>query len=250
MISGPWEIQAPTPDDDHGNTPATATPVRVPSTTAGNLETIGDNDYFRFDLPSNGHLRVYTTGNTNTYGSFYRGNDFREGRSDRGTGNNFRIDRGPIGPGMYYIEVSSAGTYPGGISGTGAYRLHVEFSESTTPPEPPTQTGPPPPVVDVRGEYNPGLRIGYLLLGIYGARISEGVTRIRGRYRPAGRSWWVTTIWTDLWCGDLRCRNYGLEIAEEVDPGTYEVQFQAGFAPPSTSVSTWSESVLVAVPSS
>ena len=137
---------------------------------------------------------------------------------------------------------------------TGTFRTNCdEFgvgpytSSGTWELQPPTQTGPPPPVVDVWGEYNPGLRIGNLLLGISGARISEGVTRIRVRYRPAGRSWWDTTIWIDLWCGDLRCPN--LDSAEEVDPGTYEVQFQAGFAPPSTSVSTWSESVLVAVPS-
>ena len=129
--SAPTPPEPPTPTgDDHGNTRATATLVRVPSTTAGNLETGDDIDFFRFDLPSWGRLGVYTTGNTNTYGTFHQLNGWRSGTSDHGTGNNFRIDRRSTGPGMYYIEVSSAD--PGGISGTGAYRLHVEFSESTT----------------------------------------------------------------------------------------------------------------------
>ena len=34
--------------DDHGNTPATATPISVPSTTSGNLEVDEDFDYFKF----------------------------------------------------------------------------------------------------------------------------------------------------------------------------------------------------------
>lgn len=39
----------PPPSDDHGNTPSTATLISVPSTTAGNLEVVGDNDYFKFN---------------------------------------------------------------------------------------------------------------------------------------------------------------------------------------------------------
>jgi hypothetical protein len=38
--------------DDHGNTPSTATPIDTPSTTDGNLEVAGDNDYFRFTAVS------------------------------------------------------------------------------------------------------------------------------------------------------------------------------------------------------
>jgi hypothetical protein len=54
--------------DDHGNSLATATPVTPGSATTGAIETAGDNDYFRVDVPQAGRLMVYTTGSTDTYG--------------------------------------------------------------------------------------------------------------------------------------------------------------------------------------
>ena len=121
--------EPPTPTgDDHGNSRSTATAVRAPSTTAGNLETGGDIDYFRFDLPSSGQLRVYSTGNTDTYGTLYRGSSRIATNDDGGTRTNFGIVRGQAESGTYYIEVR--GFSP---STTGAYRLHVELSGGTTP---------------------------------------------------------------------------------------------------------------------
>ena len=89
----PEEPEEPEPDDgdDHGNTRATATRVTAPSTTAGNLEAALDRDYFRFELPSSGRLRVYSTGGTDTVGTLYRGSS-RITSNDDGGGCRSRID--------------------------------------------------------------------------------------------------------------------------------------------------------------
>lgn len=46
--------------DDHGDTPATATPVVIGVTTSGSIEVAGDNDFFSFTAPANSYLRIET----------------------------------------------------------------------------------------------------------------------------------------------------------------------------------------------
>ena len=120
MTTGPVEGV-----DDHGNTEETATPVRVPSTTSGELETAGDADYFSFELESSGTLTVYTTGTTDTVGVLTGSNGLRETNDDSGSGSNFRIVVEDASPGRYYVEVSGYATR------TGRYEVHVTLEEGS-----------------------------------------------------------------------------------------------------------------------
>ena len=59
--------------EDHGDECATATPVNVeePSSYDSLISEItpaGDWDYFKLVVPTTGILKVYTTGNTDTFG--------------------------------------------------------------------------------------------------------------------------------------------------------------------------------------
>lgn len=46
--------------DDHGNTPATATPIVMGVTTSGIIEVAGDIDFFAFTAPAQSYLRIET----------------------------------------------------------------------------------------------------------------------------------------------------------------------------------------------
>ena len=113
--------------DDHGDTLPTATVVGVPSTTAGRIEDDDDLDVFRFDLARAGRLTVQTTGGTDTLGGLGRVGDPASFASDddSGAGLNFRITQ----------EAAQAGSWSVAVGGftTGAYTLHVEFSEAPPP---------------------------------------------------------------------------------------------------------------------
>lgn len=118
--------------DDHGNGCGGSTVVVVPSVTSGSIETAGDNDWFRIDIPSSGTLKVYTTGSTNTYGYLFdwwgchpepllrRPSIAWDGNS--GQGNNFSITY-QVDPGTHYIWVKHEDP-----AQTGNYLLHIEFS--------------------------------------------------------------------------------------------------------------------------
>ena len=121
--TGPYELHVSVgraPPDDHGDTNDTATTVRVPSTTAGNLEESGDSDRFRFHLPFAGKLTVYTTGGTNTLGVLTIPFGSQVDNDDSGEGRNFRIERSNTPAGDYFVEVRGIG------DSTGRYTLHVE----------------------------------------------------------------------------------------------------------------------------
>ena len=121
------ESSAP-PPDDHGDGRGTATPIAVPSDTAGEL-TPDDRDYFRIDVSAPGSLQVYTSGNTDTIGFLFRptGSDIARD-SNSGEDSNFRFED-DVSAGTYYIVVA-------GQSGSevGSYTLHIRFSGSSTPP--------------------------------------------------------------------------------------------------------------------
>ncbi|MCB4782672.1 MAG: hypothetical protein LGB70_07495, partial [Sulfurovum sp.] len=124
----------PTPQDDHGNTDAKATPIEPNSTTPGNLETTGDEDRFKIVIPSGGGtLTVYTTGSTDTEGFFYNGNvginspgiDIDD---NSGAGNNFRISKS-VTAGTYYVAVLRSHR---SSSETGPYTLISEFTPASS----------------------------------------------------------------------------------------------------------------------
>lgn len=115
--------QSAAPADDHGDTRATATVVTANSTTGGNLETEGDEDYFRIDLATGGLLSVQTTGNMDTRGMLFDSQGvLLQEDDDKGTDVNFRL-AASLPAGTYFIGVRHYDGY-----GTGAYQLVSEFS--------------------------------------------------------------------------------------------------------------------------
>ena len=106
--------------DDHGDDPASATVVAIPSTTAGELG-LGDKDYFRIDIIRAGILTFETTGNTDTYGTLYDSDGtVLEEDDDRGPRpTNFGISDVLLFEGTYFVEVKEVR----GV--TGAYELRV-----------------------------------------------------------------------------------------------------------------------------
>ena len=114
----------PSVADDHPNS-APGTRVSVPSTTAGRLETGGDEDYFRFSLSQSGQVSVYSTGSLDTVGRLIAGNNrgIAYDDDDSGIGSNFQIVQN-VSSGDYDVRVRA---YSNG-SDTGDYMLHLEFS--------------------------------------------------------------------------------------------------------------------------
>ncbi len=114
--------------DDHGDSTATATGIAVNSTTAGDLEIGGDNDYFRLLIAEAGSLSVEATGSTDTYGYLLDATGAALAFSDDdGTGTNFKIVRS-ISAGTYYIRVKGDGA-----TTTGGYQLVCSFSPMGDP---------------------------------------------------------------------------------------------------------------------
>ena len=114
-------VDVDTPDD-HGDRPADATPVAVPSATAGDLGTVGDRDYFRVEIAETTTLTIETTGDTDTFGTLFDGDGATSlgTDDDGGAQRNFRIERN-LTAGTYYVQVRgfSAKT-------TGPYTLNVD----------------------------------------------------------------------------------------------------------------------------
>ncbi|MCD6338941.1 MAG: pre-peptidase C-terminal domain-containing protein, partial [Verrucomicrobia bacterium] len=109
--------------DDHGDSPATATVVTPGSSIDGNIESAGDEDYFRIDLMQNGMLIVYTTGGTDTYGSLLDSSgDELATDDDSGEDRNFLIER-RVTAGTYYVRVRHYSS-----ADRGMYLLKVYFS--------------------------------------------------------------------------------------------------------------------------
>lgn len=83
------------------------------------IDFSGDRDWFKFDVPERVHVRIWSSGGTDTYGYLYDKDIFQlEENNDSGDARNFYIARN-LGPGTYYVSVW------GYSSATGAYRLHL-----------------------------------------------------------------------------------------------------------------------------
>ena len=110
--------------DDHGNTSAQATPVTLDpartSSTAGQLNTAADVDYFSVDVPHAGAVVVETSGPTATMGTVWQAGAELATANSGGAGRNFRlgarVEAGPV-----VIALQGQG------GATGAYTLHVTF---------------------------------------------------------------------------------------------------------------------------
>ena len=115
--------------DDHGNTMATATTVLQNSTTAGNIETAGDIDFFKIVIPRTLIVVINTTGSMDTFGYLLDSSGNRIAISDDAGGElarNFRISK-ILQPGTYYIKVKCYSPQR-----TGSYSLVVNSLDATT----------------------------------------------------------------------------------------------------------------------
>ncbi len=118
--------QAGTSPDDHGNSIATATLVAQNSTTAGNIESAGDNDFFRINFTGPGTLTVEATGGSDTYGYLLDSSGTQlAADDDSGADSNFLISS-TVSAGTYYVQVKHYSS-----TGTGSYQLISSFAEAS-----------------------------------------------------------------------------------------------------------------------
>ncbi len=110
--------------DEHGNTPAQATPVTLDptrtSSTVGQINTAPDVDYFSVDVPHAGVLVVETSGPTATMGTVWQDEAELATADSGGVGRNFRLSV-RVAPGSVVIAVAGNGRQ------TGRYTLQVTF---------------------------------------------------------------------------------------------------------------------------
>lgn len=110
--------------DDHGGSTANATLVAANSSTAGNIETAGDEDFFRIEIASTGTLMVETSGSTDTYGYLLASNGSPLAENDDSVGSNFRISQA-VTAGTYYVRVRHYNA-----ASVGIYQLISTFTAS------------------------------------------------------------------------------------------------------------------------
>ncbi|MCV2888457.1 pre-peptidase C-terminal domain-containing protein [Ruegeria aquimaris] len=126
------------PADDFSETTATAGRVTVGGSSTGNIETIGDNDWFSVTLNAGQTYTIDLEGTATGGGTladpYIRGIFNASGAAipgafndDGGTGRNAQLEFTPTTTGTYFI---SAGAY----SGTGTYKVSVSGAATTPPP--------------------------------------------------------------------------------------------------------------------
>jgi subtilisin family serine protease len=107
------------PQDEHGDTLATATGVSMPSTTNGAIHRAGDLDVFRFVINSTLEVTATTTGTTDTFGDLMNASGtVLASNNDANGSRNFNL-MSSLNAGTYYILVrhySSSAT-------SGSYQL-------------------------------------------------------------------------------------------------------------------------------
>ncbi|MCY4655978.1 MAG: S8 family serine peptidase, partial [Gammaproteobacteria bacterium] len=115
-------------DDDHGDTPSTATLIETESETGGEIEVSGvieisgDIDYFEIEFPSIGDVTIYTTGTLDTVGELQDSSGSSiASNDDGGEGRNFLIQEDVVAD-IYYIKVTGYGT------NSGTYTLHLDYN--------------------------------------------------------------------------------------------------------------------------
>ena len=112
--------------DDHGNTTAEASVMRLGSSMEGRVDYANDADVFKLNLSGRSgavDIWVYTTGETDTIGGLYDSSPNLIASNDdsliRGRRSNFQL-RQRVSPGTYYIVVRSF------LFGTGDYTVHAK----------------------------------------------------------------------------------------------------------------------------
>ncbi|MEO2017919.1 MAG: trypsin-like serine protease [Fuerstiella sp.] len=145
----------PPTDDDHVNQPGNDATTLILNSSGnaadtGILEVAGDRDVFQVTIPANGTLQINlneTDGSLDTYLRTYNSSGAQIAENDDG-GTNFNSALSlTVNAGVYYLD---AGAY--GDSGSGEYRIEVQFTPANDPPPPP----PPPPPSDDDHADQPG----------------------------------------------------------------------------------------------
>ncbi len=125
-VSGSVAVVLTVFEDDHGSTPATASPLSIGQPVDGTVQIAGDRDWFVFDVASPGALAVWTTGDLDTIGELHGLTGFLVRNDDFAGNRNFRIERTVL-PGRYWVEVRAFS------NGTGSYQLHSSFIPAGPP---------------------------------------------------------------------------------------------------------------------
>ena len=107
-------------EDDHGNSPETATPLALSEVLYGEIDPHFDKDYFRLDIVGPTHVQIFTgirPGNAGRFaGRLFDGSGVElERNNDSGESYNFVIRRRLV-PGTYFVEVRATQNRPGGYT--------------------------------------------------------------------------------------------------------------------------------------
>ncbi len=114
--------QSQSANDDHGNDQQSATVISPNSQTPGSIESSGDMDWFKLDLPEDGTLQLSSTGSLDTVGVLFDagGNEIASG-DDTENDLNFSILT-EVSAGEYFLSVAAF------EDNTGQYSLHSFFT--------------------------------------------------------------------------------------------------------------------------
>ena len=109
---------------DVGDTPATAAALAIGTTEESAIDSVGDVDYWRLEVPSAGTIVLDSEGATDTLGALEDEHGATLAQDDdSGEARNFRIEQ-QVFPGTYFVRVSGYGR------GTGDYALRVSHTRN------------------------------------------------------------------------------------------------------------------------
>ena len=113
--------------DDHGDSAASASPLVLGESAAGEIFPASDVDVFRVELREPGNVEFFTEGDLDTEGTLIDASGREVANDDDGSDwANFRI-ASPLTAGVYYLQVSASyGLF------TGSYTVHAR---AVTPPD-------------------------------------------------------------------------------------------------------------------
>ena len=110
--------------DDYGNDFTTAEKIELNNGVGGSIQYYNDRDMFKFTLDNSLEMKIFSDGETDTFGTLYNENgDDIATNDDGGFYKNFEI-REELNAGTYYLEVKHC--YPNKL---GEYKVVVEANE-------------------------------------------------------------------------------------------------------------------------
>ena len=197
--------EPPPVGDDHGDSRNEATLIASAVSIVGNLERLGDVDYFRIPIGQAGRLVVASTGDTDTSGRLEDGNGTElASDDDGGDGDNFRIAH-DVTTGAHYVAVRGFDD-----ARTGEYILVVNFTPATTDQEGDLRLADGlESTATIRGrlEILRNGEWGTVCDDLFDNRDADVACRQMGHYSGefAGNSWNRRSGTGPIWLDDLQC---------------------------------------------